>query len=66
VAADRIAVLDIVRERAPQRVEFPGGLLALECRQSVAKGTFQLAIGWRVMGRGMEKLAPQIRTAGLE
>src|SRR3989442_1383282 len=66
MAADLVPVLDIGRQRAPQRLEFPDRLLTIELRQIVPKRTLELAIGLRVLWRGMDEPDPQIPTEGLQ
>src|SRR6266446_3645547 len=66
VAADLVPVLDIGGQRAPQRLEFPDGLVAIELRHIVPKGAFELAIGLGVLRRGVDELDVQVTTEGLE
>jgi hypothetical protein len=66
VAADCVPVLDIGWQGTAQRLEFPDGLVAIEFRHIIPKGTFQLAIRLRVLRRGVDELDPQVPTEGLE
>src|SRR6266581_2872006 len=66
MAADLVPVLDIGRQRAPQRLEFPDRLLTIELRHIVPKRAFKLAIGLRVLWRGMDEPDPEVPTEGLQ
>ena len=66
MAAHLVPVLDIGRQRAPQRLKFPDRLLTIKLRHIVPKGAFELAIGLRVLRRGMDEPDAQVPTEGLQ
>src|SRR2546428_14131033 len=66
MAADLVPVLDIGRQRAPQRLEFPDRLLTIELRHIVPKRAFELAIGLRGLCRGTGDPDPQVPTEALQ
>src|SRR6266851_2779591 len=66
MTTDLVPVLDIGRQRAPQRLELPGRLLTVELRHIVPKGAFQLPIRLWVTRRGMDEPDPQVPTEGRE
>jgi hypothetical protein len=55
VPAHLIAVLDVDWQGPAQHLEFPDGLMTLELRHIIAKRTFKLAIGLRMLRRGMDE-----------
>jgi hypothetical protein len=66
MAAHLVPILDIGREDTAQCLEFPDGLVAIKLRHIVPKGAFELAIGLRVLGRGMDEPNPEVPTEGLQ
>src|SRR4051812_3210618 len=66
MAAHLVPVLDVGRQRTPQSLEFPDGLVAIKLWHIVSKRTFQLAIGLRVLRRGMDEPDPQVLTEGFQ
>ena len=66
MAAHLVPILDVGRQRAPQRLKFPDGLVTIELRHIIAKRAFELAIGLRMLGRGMDEPDAQVATEGLQ
>src|SRR5213083_2025287 len=66
MAAHLVAVLDVGWQRAPQRLKFTDGLVTIELRHIISKRTFELAVGLRVLGRGMDEPDAQVPTEGLQ
>ena len=61
-----VAVLDVGRQCPPQGLEFPDGLVTIEFGHIIPKGALHLAIGLRVLWRGVDELDPQVVTEGFE
>ena len=61
-----VAVLDVGWQGSAQRLEFPDGLVTIELRHIIAKRAFELAIGLRMLGRGMDEPDAQVATEGLQ
>src|SRR5262245_23532151 len=66
MAAHLVPVLDIGRQRAPQRLEFPARLLTIELQHIVPKGTLELAIRLGMLGRAVDEPDAQVPTEGLQ
>src|SRR5262249_4150575 len=66
MAPHLVAIPDVGWQGPAQRLEFPDRLVTIELRHIIAKRTFKLAIGLRMLGRGVDEPNAQVPTEGLQ